>query len=756
KWETDVGQLRLIDGSRQQDPANLAVVERRTFFPFKRRGKGQLYVLLELSGGSFGREDLCHELVTAITEEYFRTPGTVTYGLRQAILLANTQLVRENAKVNSEHRLGGVACIVLRDDELFVAQVGWPMVYLVHREQVQTFPDTLLESQDISMLGQHQTANVRMFHAAIHPQDMILMADGPMARQLGITRIGQILAGNVQQAMHNLEALAPPEDCTAVVIHLGGTATPLAAQAERWAFVDVERPEQQPEESPQGPPAAVPPSFEYDHQLVPSAKQDSGPGAPKEEADVPSSYVDEFEPDSFEQPVPVQKASSGSDLGERVATLVKGLGQGARTFAERMLPEKDPGSEARRARRRRSAARTRRRGKPDEQPTKWWLAAAVAVPLLALLFVVLYTWYRGWSQQSQFNAKLEAAQSKRDIALSSSESPVVARDYWLEVISLSDDAAQLQPDSPEMLQLRAQAETEIDRIDGITRLGQSYKLYEYPSSPSRVIVSVLDVYVLDRGMGNVYHHALNDVRNGLRNPSAEQVLIQQGQPVEGQNVNNLIDIAWIKDGGERQAGALLILDDAGLLLEYDPTWEKFQSLAVGGVSEWRSPYALSTFDSNLYLLDPLANQIFKYWNQQYASEPSRWIAQEGVSIATAIDIGIDGNIYLLHQDGRITKYFGGEVAPFALTRMPLPLSSADAMYIDVDQVAQYIYIADSAEQRVVQIDREGVFVRQFKPAREQEASFRQLMDIFVDEMAGKLFYISGNALYVTDIPPVQR
>ena len=104
----------------------------------------------------------------------------------------------------------------------------------------------------------------------------------------------------------------------------------------------------------------------------------------------------------------------------------------------------------------------------------------------------------------------------------------------------------------------------------------------------------------------------------------------------------------------------------------------------------------------------------------------------------------------------VTKYFGGEVAPFTLTRLPLPLSGADAMYMDVDEVAQYIYVADSTEQRVVQIDREGVFVRQFKPAREQEASFRQLTDIFVDEVAGKVFYIAGNALYVTDIPPVQR
>ena len=35
----------------------------------------------------------------------------------------------------------------------------------------------------------------------IQSGDMILMADGPMARQLGITRIGQIVSGGVEHAV---------------------------------------------------------------------------------------------------------------------------------------------------------------------------------------------------------------------------------------------------------------------------------------------------------------------------------------------------------------------------------------------------------------------------------------------------------------------------------------------------------------------------------------------------------------------------
>ncbi len=738
KWETQVGQLRLIDGSRQENPANLAAIERQAFLPFKRRGKGRLYVLVELSGGAFGREELCQELVMAITQEYLQTPGTVTYGLRQAVLLANTYLTRENAKVSSEHRVGGVACVVLRNGEMFVAQAGWPMVYLVHREQVQAFPDTMLGGEDASILGQSQTTQVRLFHATVQPKDMILMVDGPMARQLGITRIGQILAGNVSRAMSNLEALAPPEDCAALVIQLSGAQVEAGAQADRWAFMEVEQDERPPEaEAAVSPPPAQPAG--YDRRLAP---------------------VEAPRPEEVAEPAEVDKAEpAGPGLGERAAGFFSGLGQRARALGERMLPDARADGDVRRTQRRRRAARSRRQRGQNTRQTSWWIAAAVAIPLLAIVLAMGYTWYRNWQLDAQFNAKLEAARSRRDIALSNSESPMVARDDWLEVISLADDAREMQPESVEAGQLRAQAETEIDRIDGVTRLGQAFKLFEYTapaSAPNKVLVAGLDIYVLDRSAGNVYHHALNDLRNALRNPTAEQTLLQQGQPVEGQNIGQLLDIAWMKEGGERQAGALLILDANGLLLEYDPTWEQFQVQTMGGIDGWRSPQELSTFDSNLYLLDPMANQIFKYWGQQYDAAPTRWIAQEGINIATAIDMGIDGSIYLLHQDGRISKYFGGEAASFVLTRMPLPLSHADALYMDVPEISQYLYVADSSETRVVQLDREGAFVRQIKPARDQEAHFAQLSDIFVDEMAAKLYYITAKALYVADIPPMQR
>jgi hypothetical protein len=83
------------------------------------------------------------------------------------------------------------------------------------------------------------------------------------------------------------------------------------------------------------------------------------------------------------------------------------------------------------------------------------------------------------------------------------------------------------------------------------------------------------------------------------------------------------------------------------------------------------------------------------------------------------------------------------------------LSGGSALYLDVEEVTQYIYVADASERRIVQLDRQGTFVRQLLPSLGQEDLFRGLSGLYVDEMGDKLYYVAANALYITDLPPVQ-
>jgi hypothetical protein len=654
---------------------------------------------------------------------------------------------------------------VLRDGELFIAQAGWPMVYLVRQQSVEAFPDTTLDLEDTTMLGQRQTTDVRLFRTPVKPGDMILVADGPMSRQIGITRIGQILAGSIDRAIQNLETLAPSEDCSAMVIQIGSAA--LGEHAEQqWTFTPVEPPTTSDESSgaaPSAPPPVadrVPPLPETSGERVideqsprarPPVRPISPPQGAQSQPRVPPDSARSREP---EMRTSTSETDAGSAIGDRARDAFSAVSQGMRSLGERILPDRQPSQASRR--RRTAARRQQRRGQAVGQP-RWGIAAAVAIPLVALLVVGGYLLYRNWATRSQFEQKRDAAMLKRDIAIGNADNPIQARDDWLNVIALANEANDIQPDDPEVRQLLTQAADEIDRIDGVTRLDQIFKLYEYTvpgSTPSRIVVAVLDLYVLDRGSGRVYKHTLNEVRNAIVATDDDPVLIQEAETIKEQNVGMLVDIAWIKEGGDRQAGALLILDRNATLFEYDPTWRQTEVTLLGGKDVWREPNALQTFDANLYVLDVMANQIFKYPAQQYTNAPQNWLQAEN-DLSTALDIGIDGSIYILHQNGRLEKYFAGEPVSFQFSQMPQPLYSASALYLDIEETAQYIYIADAAKGRIVQLDREGAFIRQLCPAVDFEVDFGQLAGISVDETAGKIYYTAANGLYVADLPPVR-
>jgi hypothetical protein len=80
------------------------------------------------------------------------------------------------------------------------------------------------------------------------------------------------------------------------------------------------------------------------------------------------------------------------------------------------------------------------------------------------------------------------------------------------------------------------------------------------------------------------------------------------------------------------------------------------------------------------------------------------------------------------------------------------LSNPVAIFTAPNESVQHIYVADAGNRRVVQLNKDGSFVRQFKPREGEGVSFANLQDIFVDEIGGRLYVLDSNSLYVGNIP----
>jgi hypothetical protein len=71
-----------------------------------------------------------------------------------------------------------------------------------------------------------------------------------------------------------------------------------------------------------------------------------------------------------------------------------------------------------------------------------------------------------------------------------------------------------------------------------------------------------------------------------------------------------------------------------------------------------------------------------------------------------------------------------------------------AIYTAPDETVHHIYIADAGHQRIVQLNKDGSFVRQFKPRAGEAVTFANLQDIFVDEISSRIFILDSNNLYI--------
>jgi hypothetical protein len=218
----------------------------------------------------------------------------------------------------------------------------------------------------------------------------------------------------------------------------------------------------------------------------------------------------------------------------------------------------------------------------------------------------------------------------------------------------------------------------------------------------------------------------------------------------------MIDLVWMPAGGSRQTSDLLILESGGLL-EFNPSWG-LAPVPIADKESWGLPVAVGSYFGNFYILDPQAGQIFRYVpNIEDYNLPAEPYFPDDVSVdlSGAVDLAIDGFIYVLYADGTIRKFEGGAPVDFQVTEMDKPLGRSTAIYAAPDDVAQYIYVADAGNKRVVQLNKDGRFVRQFKPRDEESVDFNTLRSIYVDELGGKLYLLNDESLYVANITPLE-
>ncbi len=721
RLKTAIGHLSIVDGMAQERAQNVLVVEPSPLIPLG-RGKGNLYVMVEMAGEGMGREELGRLLLETINREYFQAAGGITAGLRQAIKAANAQLFRENRdRLMAERMIGGVSCVVLRENDAYIGQAGPALVYLAHKGELTRYPETSpwldlplpqwVEEGYAVPLGVRRDVEIDLFHCRVQPGDTLVLAETALAQIAGQDKIAKaVVYQEVDMALGHLRRLAGKRDCSALVIEILAAAEEAEIQEEREPVAEVERLKVRPERE----------------------RRTVGPSSLKR--------------GTTTRGLPRPRLQ---DLGRGLIAGLGILSRGATAFFRRILPGPEtqpvPTKRAVRARRPQAAA--------EAKGGRVMVALAIAIPLVVALLVGVVYLQWGQAREARFTELVEQARARHTLALTAADKPTT-RKLLQEAQGLLTEAQTLKPANPTVESLQGEIQTTLDQINNVVRLYWVGALQRYDdpgNNPSRVIVRGIDVYVLDKGTDRVYKYLLNEVGDGLQDLDVDPVLLRKGDQRGDIVVSDLVDMVWMPAGGGRQTSNLLVLESGGSLLEYDPAFG-LGVLPLGGKDQWRYPQLMGSYFGNLYLLDSQSNQIFKYLptaDGGYSNPPEPWF-QIDVDLAGVVDMAIDGYIYLLYADGRILKFMGGELAPFEQTELDEPLRGPTAIFTSPDEETKFLYVADAGNKRIVQFSKEGQFIRQFKAA--EAGVFAQLKSLHVDEIGSKFYILSGNALYMANIP----
>jgi len=457
-------------------------------------------------------------------------------------------------------------------------------------------------------------------------------------------------------------------------------------------------------------------------------------------------------PAGFQETVPLGRWLS--TLGKGGLALLMMVWVGLRTLLSRILPNEPPEIPAKRT------MPTDATGQ-DAVPAlsqRGLRTVAFIIPAVVLIVVAITYWQRGIAQENEYVSLMEHAQAAFQQALNANDDQR-ARDLLAQADDSFTRAKAIRPDEAagdELWMSIVQYRDKVDRVERLYWIG-SLRTYDNPLTQLRRVISDgLDLYVLDTGTDRVYQHRLDDVGDSLWSDEDDPVLVQRAQQVGTTVVGEIIDTTWMPASTNRQTSGLLILEGEGLL-EYSPKWNP-TAVPIVGTEGWVLPVAVAGYAGNLYILDPQAGQILRYvpGPDGYTAPPEQYLSPHLKDILVgAIDMAIDGFIYVLYADGTVRKLEDGVPAPFEIMGIDRPLSNPTAIYTGPDPLVRFIYIADAGNQRIVQLDKDGRFVRQIKPREEESAPFDSLKSIFVDELANKLYFLDDQSLYIANIPPVQ-
>ncbi|MFA6393737.1 MAG: hypothetical protein WCW25_02610 [Patescibacteria group bacterium] len=149
----------------------------------------------------------------------------------------------------------------------------------------------------------------------------------------------------------------------------------------------------------------------------------------------------------------------------------------------------------------------------------------------------------------------------------------------------------------------------------------------------------------------------------------------------------------------------------------------------------------STYNNRLYFLDKAGGQVVRFNKSGESYGPGQNWLTEKADFKDALDLDIDGNVYILKKNGEVQKFFSGKKAELKMEGLIRPITEAVALKVSLEETG-FIYILEPKEKRLAVFRKDGSFVLQY-----QSEKWSNLKDFIVNESAKKIYVLNGAVVY---------
>ncbi len=770
--EALVSHLYVVGGRAVSAPPPGALVQLAPPRVSRSRERDAIFVLVLPAGQRQAKALFYEQMARLAAERYFETHGGVTAGLREVLVSLNSNLLEHNTGHPDSPFYADVICLVLRQQEAYIARTGASVLLLWQGGALHTFPDPL-DARQLSSgrpLGSTPEPDLKMTRYRVEMDDIAALC-GPEIGQLSADELKAISAGGTLPALvsafkkHDLAAanllvmqfVAPeePEVAAPVGAEAGPqpAETPAAVPAPAAAAVTSE-PAQ-----PAAPPVAEPGR----RGLFGRRKGDSLAATsthvsiPRTAASAPSRALHRWwrrskaGRDSLAQAASDARPRLDTFQAEsrnlfqrlwrgllrrlhRIVLRLSAILGSMRRLLDKALPEPEP-------------------GKSPSLPTPIAAGAAMLIPIVVVLAVVAFS--LSTRDETAFERCLSQANEAAGAAqLVEQTNPSQAQEAWFGVIEVANRCLPRRPNDPMLQAIRSEAQARLDRFARVVRC-PAVLLRRYEAGANirgPVLRNDVNLYTLDTTRSAVYRDELNEAGNAL--VQQYTLILRRGTVLGSYTVGTLVDIAWLTESGIARGSTLILLDPDGYLITYSPTFPPPTVEALQGTERWGRPVAMDTWQGRLYILDPPVNQIWRYQpaGGGFPSAPEEYfVGDQRPSLSGAVDLSIDqtGNVYVLFKDGTLRKYYSGEEQFFQFSNLPNgvigSLGSASGFYLDTGLISPGFYILDADSQIIYETTLGGTFIQSYRAP--ESASFRDLSAITVDSSAEGMYVGARENLY---------